>query len=152
MEKSSEINTGRHCVFDIKAHLVFIPKYRKKIFSARVLEDLKVIFEDICLQFESKLVEFNGEDNHVHLLISYPPKYSISKIVNSLKGVSSRLIRKKNYSEVSAKLWGPHFWSPSYYAGSCGGVTIEQIKKYIEGQKKPDSSPSLRKGFPQEIK
>lgn len=150
MRKSSEINSGRHCVFDIKAHLVFIPKYRRSVFTPKILDNLKTIFEDICSRFESKLIEFNGEDNHVHLLISYPPKHSISKIVNSLKGVSSRLLRKENYSEICEKIWGDHFWSPSYYAGSCGGVTIEQIKKYIENQQKPDSSSPLMTRFPQE--
>lgn len=138
MGKSIEIRTGRHCVFNLKVHLVFLPKYRKGVFTPRVLNYLEGIFKTICLDFESELVEFNGEHDHVHLLISYPPKVSISKLVNSLKGVSSRLVRKKDYPEVSAKLWGNHFWSPSYYAGSCGGVTIDQIKKYIENQDRPD--------------
>jgi putative transposase len=143
MEKSNEINTGRHCVFDLKVHLVFLPKYRRKVFTPRVLEYLDDIFKSICENFESKLVEFNGEHDHVHLLISYPPKTPISKLVNSLKGVSSRLVRKKNYPEISSKLWGNHFWSPSYYAGSCGGATIEQIRKYIENQNRPDI-PALK--------
>ena len=140
MKESTKIYRGRHCVFNLKVHLVFLPKYRRKVFTARVLKHLKLIFEDICKNFECSLEEFNGEGDHVHLLISYPPKVSLSKLINSMKGVSSRLIRKQGFSEVQKKLWGNHFWSPSYFAGSCGGVTIDVIRKYLENQDSPDSS------------
>lgn len=138
MSKSTEIHTGRHCVFNLKVHLVFLPKYRRNVFTPRVLDYLKTIFNSVCSDFECNLVEFNGEDDHVHLLIDFPPKVTISKLVNSLKGVSSRLVRRQNFKEVESKLWGNHFWSSSYYAGSCGGVTIECIKKYIENQDRTD--------------
>lgn len=67
-------------------------------------------------------MEFDGEDDHVHLLVNYPPKVAVSALVNSLKGVSSRLLRQKNYPSISQKLWGGALWSPSYFAGSCGGA------------------------------
>jgi len=82
-------------------------------------------------------VEFDGEDDHVHLLVEYPPKVAVSKLVNSLKGVSSLLIRKKNYPSIKKKLWGGALWSPSYFAGSCGGAPIEIIRQYIEQQQTP---------------
>ena len=91
----------------------------------------------VCTDFEAELVEFDGEDDHVHLLVNYPPKVAVSKLVNSLKGVSSYLIRKKNYPSVQNKLWGSALWSPSYFAGSCGGAPIEVIRKYIEQQQTP---------------
>ncbi len=81
--------------------------------------------------------EFNGESDHIHLLLVYPPKVSISKFVSSLKGVSSRLIRKKNYSTIQKALYGDQLWSPSYFASSCGGAPLSVIKKYIEEQTKP---------------
>ena len=83
-------------------------------------------------------MEFDGEDDHVHLLVNYPPTVSVSALVNSLKGVSSRLIRKKNYPSVSKKLWGGALWSSSYFAGSCGGAPISIIRQYIEQQQTPD--------------
>lgn len=83
-------------------------------------------------------MEFEGEDDHVHLLISYLPKVSISKLVNSLKGVSSRMIRRMNYPEIKKKLWGGALWSPSYFAASCGGAPISIIRQYIEQQRTPD--------------
>src|SRR5690554_6872258 len=124
MQDSDDVRTGRHCVFNLHVHLVFVTKYRKDVFSERVLIELEEIFKNVCLNFEAELVEFNGEHDHVHLLINYPPKVAISNLVNSLKGVSSRLIRKKKYPEIQKKLWGNMLWSPSYFAGSCGGAPL----------------------------
>ena len=82
-------------------------------------------------------MEFDGEHDHVHLLVSYPPKVAVSHLVNSLKGVSSRMIRKKNYPSIRQKLWGGALCSPSYFAGSCAGAPIAVIRQYIEQQKTP---------------
>jgi putative transposase len=98
---------------------------------------LRPIFFSVCTDFESELVEFDGEEDHVHLLVNYPPKVAVSKLVNSLKGVSSHLIRKKNYPSIRKKLWGEALWSPSYFAGSCGGAPISIIRQYIEQQQTP---------------
>jgi len=118
-------------------HLVFVTKYRRGVFTKTILKDLHHIFADICVDFGSELIEFDGEDDHVHLLVNYPPKVSVSKLVNSLKGSSSLLIRKKGYASIRKKLWGNQLWSPSYFAGSCGGVSIDIIKQYIEQQRTP---------------
>ena len=98
---------------------------------------VKGYFERTLEDFEASLVEFNGEKDHVHLLVEYPPKHSISKIANALKGVSSRYLRKYHRKKVSPFLWGNAFWSPSYFAGSAGGATIEKLKQYIEEQAAP---------------
>jgi putative transposase len=139
MKKSIDTRHGRHCVFNLHVHLVFVTKYRKCAFSKAVLGELHDIFVSVCEDFESTLVEFDGERDHVHLLVNYPPKVAISSLVNSLKGVSSRLIRKKKFPEVENILWGDHLWSPSYFAGSCGGAPIEIIRQYIEQQQSPKS-------------
>lgn len=136
MEKSSEIRTGRHCVFNLHVHLVFVTKYRRKIFSAPILDEMKAIFQKVCLDFESSLEEFDGEKDHVHLLVNYPPKVSVSKLVNSLKGVSSRLLRKK-FPALEKSYWKNVLWSPSYFAASCGGAPTSIIRQYIE-QQAPD--------------
>ena len=112
-------------------------KYRRGVFTKEVIDDLRVIFAGVCLDFEAQLVEFDGEDDHVHLLVNYPPKVALSALVNSLKGVSSRMIRKKNYPSVRRKLWGGALWSPSYFAASCGGAPIEIVRQYIEQQRTP---------------
>ncbi|MCP5161062.1 MAG: IS200/IS605 family transposase [Hahellaceae bacterium] len=137
MSNDNDIRHGRHCVFKMHVHLVFVTKYRRGVFTKAILEDLQEIFASVCSDFEAELVEFDGEDDYVHLLVEYPPKVAVSKLVNSLKGVSSLLIRKKNYPSIKKKLWGGALWSPSYFAGSCGGAPIEIIRQYIEQQQTP---------------
>ena len=138
MKKRTEIYHGRHVVFNLHVHLVFVTKYRRRVFTKAILDDLRNVFTRICSDFEAELVEFDGEEDHVHLLVAYPPKMTISHLVNSLKGVSSRLIRQKRYPSVQKRLWGDSLWSPSYFAGSCGGAPISIIRQYIEQQNSPD--------------
>jgi putative transposase len=138
MKKSSEIRSGRHCVFNLHVHLVFVTKYRRKIFTKEILDYLSDTFKNICNNFEAELVEFDGEKDHVHLLVNYPPKVSISKLVNSLKGVSSRLIRQEFQLYINKFYYKGVLWSPSYFAGSCGGAPISIIKQYIENQNTPN--------------
>jgi putative transposase len=118
-------------------HLVFVTKCRRGVFTKEILTDLHEVFRSVCTDFESELVGFDGEDDHVHLLVNYPPKVAVSTLVNSLKGVSSRMIRQKQYPTISKKLWGNALWSPSYFAGSCGGAPIAVIRQYIEQQQTP---------------
>ena len=137
MRNNNEIRHGRHCIFLMHVHLVFVTKYRRGVFTKEVIDDLRTIFTGVCLDFEAELTEFDGQDDHVHLLVNYPPKVSVSVLVNSLKGVSSRMIRQKQYPSVANKLWGNALWSPSYFAGSCGGAPIAVIRQYIEQQQTP---------------
>ena len=131
--KKNSIRTGRHCVFSMHVHLVFVTKHRYKVFSKETLGHMEKIFKNICEQFEAELIEFNGEEDHVHLLVNYPPKMAVSKLVNSLKGVSSRKLRLTTPS-FSKKYWKGVLWSPSYFASSCGGASINIIKQYIKEQ------------------
>lgn len=134
MNLSSNLRTGRTCVFLLHAHLVFVTKYRKEVFTKKVLKELRKIFGSVCNDFGAILVEFDGKDDHVHLLVNYPPKISISSLVNSLKGGSSRLIRKKNFASIRNALWKNCLWSPSYFASSCGGAPLNILKEYIQKQ------------------
>jgi putative transposase len=139
MNESTDLRRGRTCVFMMHVHLVFVTKYRRKVFNKSILKDLRSIFSSICQDFEAELTEFEGEGDHVHLLINYHPKTAISKLVNCLKGVSSRLLRRKQYPTIARSLWGGSLWSPSYFAGSCGGAPLEIIKQYIMQQQSPNS-------------
>jgi putative transposase len=107
------------------------------VFDRATLSRLQEIVETVCIDFEAQLVEFDGEDDHVHLLVHYPPKVAISKLVNSLKGVSSRLLRQE-FPDLAKRYWRGVLWSPSYFAGSCGGAPISIIKQYIQRQQTPD--------------
>jgi len=137
MLKSTDIRRGRTCAFALHVHLVFVTKFRRRIFTKQILSDIREIFESVCRDFGAVLVECEGERDHVHLLVNYPPKVSVTKLVNSLKGVSSRMIRKKNYPSITKYLWGNALWSPSYFAASCGGAPISIIREYIEQQNVP---------------
>jgi putative transposase len=136
---SSDIyRRGRSVVFALHVHLVFVSKFRRDVFTARALEVVRESMTDVCREFDVTLREFNGEDDHVHLLVDYKPTVQLSKLVNSLKGVSSRRLRARKWPEIEEKLWGGHLWSPSYFAASCGGVTLEILKNYIDGQRSPE--------------
>ncbi len=139
MKMSKDLRPGRTCVFLMHVHLVFVTKYRRKVFTKQILDELKEIFVSICHDFEAKLIECEGESEHVHLLVEYHPKVSVSKLVNSLKGVSSRLLRKKKHESIERALWGGSLWSPSYFAGACGGAPLATIQQYIEDQETPQA-------------
>ena len=94
------------------------------------------IFCHVCNTFDVKLVEFNGESDHVHLLVSYPPKIAISKLVAHFKGISSRQLRQ-SFQDIQQHYWKCRLWSPSYFASSCGGAPINTIKQYIQKQNTP---------------
>ncbi len=136
MAQTSTIRTGRHCVFVLHAHLVFVTKYRRDVFNAAHLDALRAIFERVCADFGATVLDFNGEDDHVHLLVNYPPKVALSGLVNSLKGVSSRIMRR-NHPELASRFWRGHLWSPSYFAGSVGGAPIGVLRDYIRNQQTP---------------
>ncbi|UEM24571.1 IS200/IS605 family transposase (plasmid) [Skermanella mucosa] len=131
-----ECRTGRRVVCSLHVHLVFVTKYRRSVLSDRAHEVLRDVFLGVCAEFGARLKEANGEDDHVHLLIEYPPTVQLSKPVNSLKGVSSRLLRQHDFPEVTQRLWGGHLWSPSYCAASCGGAPLEIVTQYIEQQRR----------------
>lgn len=117
-------------------HLVFVTKYRRNVLDGNAIEHLRSIFSKVCGDFEANLKEFDGEDDHVHLLVEYLPKTSVSKLVNSLKGVSSRMLRKAR-PDIAGRYWRGMLWSPSYFAASCGGAPISIIRQYIEDQQTP---------------
>jgi putative transposase len=130
-----EFRTGRQVVYDLHVHLVFTTKYRRGAITDEVREHLKGFMARVCADFDCDLMAFDGEDDHVHLLVRYPPKVSLSRLVNSLKGVSAYRLRQLNRPAVRSKLWGDHFWSPSYCAVSCGGAPLGIIKRYIDDQR-----------------
>lgn len=143
---SRDFRTGRHVVYELYAHIVLTPKYRRKVFTERVSQVTENVARQCCERNEAELLEFNTDSDHAHLLISYPPKKSLSSLVSSIKTNTSRVIREQGFPEVEKALWGNHFWSPSYCAVSAGGAPLEVIKKYVENQRKEPlgrGNPSL---------
>ncbi len=116
---------------------MFVTKYRKDVFDDAMLTRCEEIMREVCGSFETELKEFHGERDHVHLLVHYPPKIALSKLINSLKGVSSRYLRAEYTRRINHIGLGSIFWSRSYFAGLCGGAPLSMVRQYIEGQKRP---------------
>jgi putative transposase len=133
-----EIQKSRHATHLLHAHLVFVTKYRYNVLTGEHIEYLRTVFKETMEEMGGTLEEFDGERNHVHLLIQYPPKWSISIIVNNLKGRSSRLLRR-DMPDVKKRYWGDGsaLWHRSYFAGSVGGAPLEIVKQYIQQQDTP---------------
>ena len=136
MDEKQAIRSGRHCVFAMHAHLIFVTKYRRSVFDGDAIERLSQHFQRVANDFEARVVECNGEENHIHLLVEYHPKISISSLVRSMKGVSSRMLRQER-PDIAQHYWKNQLWSPSYFAASCGGAPLEIIKQYVEQQNRP---------------
>lgn len=134
--KDDLVSKGRS-VSDLKAHLVLTTKYRRKVFDAAMLSRLHEIFLDLLVKWDCKLVEFNGEENHIHLLFQYHPDLQISTLVNNLKSVSSRRLRQEFATRVDEFYRKDVLWNGSYFIASCGGVTVSTLRKYIENQDSP---------------
>ena len=127
----------RHSVTKLVVHLVFTTKYRRKLFDGCMIQQLKESFESACEKLECQLLEMDGEQDHVHLLVAYPPKLAISVMVNNLKSTSSRRLRFLN-THLTAQSKSGLMWSRSYFACSAGGATIETLKDYVNSQNTPD--------------
>ena len=139
-----EWRTGRSCIHNNTVHLIFVTKYRRNVLTINMLTSLKEIIKETCLQMDCELIEFNGEDDHIHMLVSVHPKHSVSNLVGKLKGKSSYVLKRVFWDEIKEKLWGNHFWSPSYCVVSCGGASLEVVKKYIEDQRIPTSDTNAK--------
>ena len=129
---------SRHSVSLLHAHLVFGTKFRRTLFTGDMLTFCEHTMRAVCAELDVELVEFNGEADHVHLLIAYPPTLPISALVQRLTGRTAHAIRREYTGAcVRARMRG-HLWSPSYFAVSCGGAPLSIIKQYIDGQARPD--------------
>ncbi|MGW6916984.1 IS200/IS605 family transposase [Kitasatospora sp. NPDC054939] len=137
MDTTTDYRRGRHVVTAMHVHLVFVTKYRRGVFTDAMLTRCEEIMRKVCTDFEAELKEFNGERDHVHLLVEYPPKVAVSGLVNSLKGVSARLLRREYTSTMNVAVVHGHLWSPSYFAASCGGAPLAIIREYIQNQQRP---------------
>lgn len=139
MNEDRTLNSSRNAVFLLYSHLVFVTKYRRDVFTRDHFEEMKAIFSSICKGLGACLEEFDGEENHVHLLVKYPPSVSISLLVGRLKGASSKTL-KEIFPNLLLSWKKGALWSPSYCAVSCGGASLDVIKEYVKNQRMPRSS------------
>lgn len=128
-----QLDNNNHSVFLMYYHLVLVTKYRRKAFDDEISERAKEIFEYISPNYNIRLMEWNHDEDHLHIVFKAHPNSQLSKFINAYKSASSRLI-KKEYPRVCNKLWKEYFWSRSYCLLTTGGAPIEVIKNYIESQ------------------
>lgn len=128
-----KLDTNAHSVFLLHYHLILVVKYRRKVFTDEISNRAREIFEYIAPNYKIALVEWNHDQDHVHILFKGQPKTEISKFINAYKSASSRLL-KKEFPIIRQQLWKEMFWSQSFCLLSSGGAPIEVIKEYIENQ------------------
>ncbi len=128
-----ELTHSYHSVFSLNYHLVLVVAYRRAVLTERVLMRCLEIAGDIARDFNAAVVEANGEPDHIHILLSAPPDFNLCRMINSLKTVTSRRL-KKEFPDIRKKLWKEKFWTSSYFVVTAGGAPLEVIKKYIEEQ------------------
>ena len=131
-----EYRQGAHTVYDIKYHLVWVTKYRYRILRGEIAERARDLIRQICMAKEITIVKGHVSPDHVHLLVSAPPRMSVSQIMQHIKGRSSRMLQQE-YGTLRKRYWGQHLWARGYFCASSGAVTEEMIKAYIEQQRQP---------------
>jgi putative transposase len=137
-------NTRNNAAFDMKYHLVFVTKYRRKALSEAMRDRAQAIITDLLQAWRCEMIEFGGEEDHIHMLFAAHPALDMSKIVNNLKTVSSRRLRSEFADELRKFYWKPVLWHGAYYIGTVGGATLETVKRYVEQQGQDKWSPSRR--------
>ena len=128
-----------HTIYDIKYHIVWITKYRKPVMRGEIAERLRDLIREICKARDIEILKGHVSRDHVHVFLSVPPHLSVSQLVQSLKGKTSRKLLME-YKSLSRAFWGRHIWARGYFVASSGNVTDEVIMKYIEeqGKEPPD--------------
>jgi putative transposase len=138
------IKRTKHAVYDLKYHLVWIPKYRKKILGGEIREYLKAVFEQIAQEYEFEIDTIGIMEDHVHIFVGAPPRYSPAELVQVMKSISAREVFKK-FPKLRKQLWAGELWNDGYFVRSVGdNVIADVIRKYIEYQTHEESSSQLK--------
>ena len=138
------IKRTKHAVYDLKYHLVWVPKYRKNILDGEITEYLKEVFEKIAQEYEFEIDTIGIMEDHVHIFVGAPPRYSPAEIVQIMKSISAREVFKK-YSKLRKQLWAGELWNDGYFVRSVGdNVVADIIRKYIEYQIHEENSSQLK--------
>ena len=137
------IRRTKHAVYDLKYHLVWIPKYRKNILGREVSDYLKTVFNNIAEEYDFRIDTMEVMEDHVHVFVEVPPRYSPAQVVQIMKSISAREVFKV-FPNLRKQLWAGELWNDGYFVRSVGDkVTADIIRKYIEYQTHEDDSIQL---------
>lgn len=128
----AKYKSNRNVVYSCKYHVVFCPKYRRKVLTDPIQEDLRSIILEICKTRQAEIIAIEMMPDHVHILLEVDPQYGIHKLIKQIKGKSSFLLRK-SHSSLRSRL--PTLWTNSYFVSTVGGAPLSVIKQYVENQK-----------------
>ena len=128
-----DLDTNAHSVFSLHCHLILVTKYRKPVFDDEISNRARVLFEAIAPTYKIEVLEWNHDQDHVHILFKAQPKTELSKFINAYKSASSRVL-KKEFPSIREQLWQDMFWSRSFCLLSSGGAPIEVLRQYIKEQ------------------
>jgi putative transposase len=126
-----EIRSNNNVVYRCTYHVVWCPKYRRRVIGGRMAERLKEIIRDVCSERDAPIAELETMPDHVHLLVGCDPQYGIHRLVKQIKGRSSHLLREE-FPYLRSRL--PTLWTNSYFVATVGGATLEIVKRYVENQ------------------
>jgi putative transposase len=129
-----ELQSGSHSVHQLQYHIVWCVKFRRTVITREVGDRLSEILKELCDKADVELLATQNEDDHVYIVVRMKPNQQISKLVNSLKGVTARRLFQE-FKWLNNRLRGGHLWSPSYFVVTVGGAPLDGIKKYIESQR-----------------
>ncbi len=133
--KKQQLHSLNHCVYSTNYHLVLATKYRRQVINSDMLNLLEKLIHERIKAWDGECLEVNGEPDHIHILMTLPPKHAISDFVNALKTGTSRQMRNRFPEHVKKFYWKPMFWSKSYCIVSCGGAPLDIVKQYLQNQK-----------------
>ncbi len=132
-----------HTVYDIKYHIVWVTKYRKRILTGELAKRVRELIREVCKANEVEIIKGHVSLDYVHLFVSVPPHISVSKLMQYIKGKSSRKIMSE-FKTVSKMYWGRHFWARGYFVVCSGTITDEMIMEYIEKQDMEDKDGDFK--------
>lgn len=138
----SKYRRGAHTIYEIKYHLVWVTKYRYRVLTGEVAHRARELVRQTCLSLDVRIEKGHVSKDHVHVLVSSPPTVSPSKLMQRIKGRSSRKLQQE-FAHLRKRYWGRHFWARGYFCATSGRVTDEQIKDYIEGHDEEPPDPEF---------
>ena len=143
MSDNRNLQKSAHATYRTRYHLVWIPKYRRGILTRPIQARLRELLTGICERYDYELDTMSVQNDHVHVFLSFPPKVSIAKAIQTLKGVSAKKL-KEEFPELDQKMWGAPLWAVGYYAATVGDKTVsQQIRRYIQKQEYAKDQPKL---------
>jgi putative transposase len=138
-----ENRKGSHSIYNLKYHIIFCTKYRYRVLTGEISERLREIIREVCNTYYIEIISGSISPDHVHVLLSIPPSISVSKVLQYIKGKSSRKLLDE-YKNIRKRYWGQHLWSRGYFVVTVGELNSEEVQRYIENQENHNGGGEIK--------